>query len=81
MARGALPLQGMSSDLAPRPKRSPRRVREQRAYNLAVAGSVTGVGAVVGGVLAVVGVIGFTWPFLLACIAAVCFVLFKRVVS
>jgi hypothetical protein len=71
----------MSSDLAPRPKRTPRRVREQRAYKLAVAGSVTGLGAVVGGVLSVAGVIGLGWPFLLACIAAVCFVLFKRVVS
>jgi len=71
----------MSGDLAPRPKRTPRRVREQRAYNLAVAGSVTGLGAVVGGVLALAGVIGLGWPFLLACIAAVCFLLFRRAVS
>lgn len=71
----------MSSDLAPRPKRTPRRVREKRAYNLAVAGGVSGLGAVVGAVLAVVGIGSFGWPVLLACIAAVCFVMFKRVVS
>jgi MFS family permease len=71
----------MSGDLAPGPERIPRRVRERRAYHLAVTGSLTGLGAVVGGVLAVAGVISLAWPFLLACIATVCFVLFKRVVS
>lgn len=71
----------MSRDLAPRPKRTPRRVRERRAYNLAVVGGVTGAGAVAGGVLAIAGVIGFGYPVLLACIAALCFVLFKRIVS
>jgi MFS family permease len=72
----------MSSDLAPRPKRTPRRVRERRAYNVAVVGAVSGLGAVVGAVLAIAGVTGFFgWPFLLACVAALCFVLFKRAVS
>ena len=71
----------MSSDLSPRPERTPRRVREKRAYNIAVVGSVSAFGAIVGAVLAAAGVMSFVSPFLLACIAAVCFVLFKRVVS
>ncbi|MEA2182611.1 MAG: hypothetical protein QOF69_1796 [Solirubrobacteraceae bacterium] len=72
----------MSGDLAPRPKRTPRRVREKHAYNIAVVGGAAGLGAVVGAVLAVVGVTSFFgWPLLLACVAAVCFVLFKRAVS
>lgn len=69
------------SDLAPRPNRTPRRVREKRAYNLAVAGGVTALGAVAGTVLAIVGIVSIVYAFLLACIAALCFVLFKRVVS
>ena len=71
----------MGNDLAPRPKRTPRRVREQRAYNLVLVGGAAGLGAVAGAVLAILGVIGFGWPFVLACIAALCFVLFRRVVS
>ncbi len=46
------------ADIEKRGNYTPRRVREQRAYRLVVAGSVAGVIGVVGIVLAVVGVIG-----------------------
>jgi hypothetical protein len=58
-----------------------RRGREQRAYRLAVTGGVAGTVAVVGIVLAAVGVFGWGVPFLAALIAAVSFVMFRRTVS
>ena len=58
-----------------------RRARERRAYQLVVAGSVAGVIAVVGFVLAAVGTIGLGIPFIAAIIAVVCGVLFRRTVS
>jgi len=58
-----------------------RRARERRAYQLALAGGVAGAAAVVGVVLAVVGVIGFGLPLLAAVVAAVCALLFRRTVS
>lgn len=58
-----------------------RRGREQRAYRLAVTGGVAGAVAVVGIVLAAVGVFGWGVPFLAAVIAAVAFVMFRRTVS
>lgn len=69
-----------------RPARRPggppsRRSREQRAYRLVQAGGVAGVVAVVGFVLAAVGVIGFGLPVLAAVIAVVCGVLFRRTVG
>ena len=53
---------------------TPRRVRERRAYQLAVGGAVAGVVGVVGLVLSVVGVIGATLPILALVVAAICVV-------
>jgi hypothetical protein len=58
-----------------------RRSREQRAYRLAVTGGVAGAVAVVGIVLAAIGVFGWGVPFLAALIAAVSYVMFRRTVS
>ena len=55
-----------------------RRQREQRAYRLVLAGGAAGVVAVVGLVLAAVGVIGFGIPVLAAVIAVLCYVLLRR---
>jgi hypothetical protein len=60
---------------------TPRRVRERRAYQLAVTGGVTGIAGVVGLVLAVAGVVGAGWPIILLVVAAICAVLFRRVTS
>jgi hypothetical protein len=69
------------ADLTRRPNRSPRRVREQRAYRLAVAGGTASAVAVVTLVLAIVGIGSLGIPVLAAIVAAVCFFLFKRTVS
>jgi hypothetical protein len=58
-----------------------RRGRERRAYQLVLVGSTAGVIAVVGFVLAAVGVMGFGIPFLAAIVAVVCGLLFRRTVS
>ena len=64
-----------------RPDRTPRRVREQRAYRYAVTGGTAGLVAVVGLVLAIAGVIGSTLWVIAAIVAAVCAILFWRTVS
>jgi hypothetical protein len=69
------------SDLSPRPNYTPRAVREQRAYRLAMVGGAASVVSVVGVVLAIVGVVGAGLPIAAAVVAAICFLLFKRVVS
>jgi hypothetical protein len=69
------------ADLQKRGNYTPRRVREQRAYRLAVGGGVAGVVGVVGLVLAAVGVIGATVPILVLIVAAICVFLFRRVVA
>ena len=69
------------SDLERRPDRTPRRVREQRAYRLAVTGGTAGLVAVVGLVLSLVGVIGSGLWVIAAIVAAVCAVLFWRMVN
>jgi hypothetical protein len=51
---------------------TPRRVREQRAYRMVVAGSVAGVVGVVGLVLAIAGVIGAGLPIVALIVAAIC---------
>ena len=69
-------------DLAPRSGGRPsRRKREQRAFQLVVAGGVAAAVAVIGIVLAVVGVIGFGLPVIAAIVAAACALLFRRTVS
>jgi hypothetical protein len=69
------------SNLERRPDRTPRRVREQRAYRLVQVGGGAGLVAVVGLVLSIVGVIGSTLWVIAAIVAAVCAVLFWRTVS
>jgi zinc transporter ZupT len=58
--------------------RPPRRQREQRAYNLVLATGGLGVVAVVGAVLAIAGVIGWSVPILAAILAVIAGVLFRR---
>ena len=55
-----------------------RRQREQRAYRLVLAGGTAGLVAVVGLILAALGVIGFGIPVLAAVVAVLCFVLLRR---
>jgi hypothetical protein len=72
----------MSGDLTRRPGGPPsRRSRERRAYQLAVGGGVAGAVAVIGGILAIAGVIGWGLPLLAVVIAVVCAFLFRRAVS
>ena len=69
------------SDLEPRSSSPPsRRRREQRAYNLVLAGGALGVVFVVTAVLAVVGIMGWSIPILAAILAVVAGLLFRRTV-
>ena len=58
-----------------------RRSRERRAYQLVLVGGTAGVVAVVGFILAAVGVMGFGIPFIAAIVAVVCALLFRRTVA
>ena len=70
------------SSLEPRPGgRLSRRQKEQRGYQLVMVGGGAGLVFVVGGVLAVVGVIGWGLPFVALVVAVICFFLFRRLVS
>jgi hypothetical protein len=70
------------SDLARRSGGPPsRRGREARAYRLVVTGGVAAAIAVVGIVLAAVGVFGWGVPFLAALVSAVSFLMFRRTVA
>lgn len=69
------------ADLERRSSYTPRAVREQRAYRLAMTGGGAGVAAVVTGVLAVLGILPFIVPVLAVVIAAICALLFQRTVS
>jgi hypothetical protein len=60
--------------------RTPRSVRERRAYRLALAGGAFATVAVVGFVLAIAGAMGAGIPFLAAAAAVVCGLLFRRTV-
>ena len=60
--------------------RPPRRKREQRAYNLVLAGGGLAVVFVVGALLAILGVIGWSIPILAAILAVVVGLLFRRTV-
>ena len=69
------------SDLERRSGSRPsRRQREKRAYNLVVAGGVLGLVFVVGALLAIVGVIGWSIPILAAILAVVVALIFRRTV-
>jgi len=68
--------------LSPRPGGMPsRRDREQRAYRLVVTGGTAGLVAVVTGVLAIAGVLGWTVPVIAAIVAVICIVIFRRMVA
>jgi lipopolysaccharide export LptBFGC system permease protein LptF len=58
-----------------------RRSRERRAYQLVLVGSTAGVIAVVGFILAVLGVLGYGIPFIAAIVAVVCGLIFRRTVA
>jgi CHASE2 domain-containing sensor protein len=60
------------ADLQKRGSYTPRRAREQRAYRLAVGGSVAGAVGVVSLVLAVAGVISAALPVIALIVAALC---------
>jgi hypothetical protein len=57
-----------------------RRDKEQRGYQLVVAGGISGVVTVVGGILAAVGVIGWGIPFIALVVAVICVLMFRRLV-
>jgi hypothetical protein len=69
------------ADLSRRGDYTPRRAREQRAFRLVVAGGTAGAVSVVTFVLAIVGIGSFGIPVIAAIVAAVCFFLFRRIVS
>ena len=69
------------SDLEPRRSTTPRRAREQRAYNLVMAGGGASLVFVAGVVLAVVGIVGAWLPILALLVAIACGVMFRRTVS
>ena len=71
----------MAGELEPRGSYTPRRVREQRAYRLAVTGTTAGIVGVVGIVLAAAGVFSAALPIIALLIAALCAVGFMRTVG
>jgi hypothetical protein len=60
--------------------RPPRRKREQRAYNLVLAGGVFGLVFVVTALLALFTSFGWGIPILAAILAVLCAVMFRRTV-
>jgi membrane-bound ClpP family serine protease len=66
------------ADIQKRGNYTPRRVRQQRAYRLAVAGGVTGTVGVVALVLAIVGAGTGGLAAVALIIAAICVVMFRR---
>jgi hypothetical protein len=60
--------------------RPPRRRREQRAYNLVLAGGVFGLVFVVTALLALFTSFGWGLPILAAILAVICAVMFRRTV-
>jgi hypothetical protein len=69
------------SDLEPRGSSRPsRKAKEERAYRLVLASGGLGLVAVVGALLAIVGIIGWSVPVIAAILAVVCVILFRRVV-
>ena len=69
------------SDIAKRPSRTPRRVREKRAYQLILVGGGAGMVAVAGFLLALFTSFSMGIPFLAAVIAVVCYLMFKRMTT
>jgi hypothetical protein len=70
------------ADLARRPGGGvTRKSREQRAFRMVVGGGTAAAVAVVGFVLALVGVIGYGVPMFAAVVAVVCWLVFRRTLS
>ncbi len=80
-AGDALRYAPLMADIQKRGSYTPRRVRADRAYKLAVAGSVAGTAGVVGLVLSFVGIIGAGLPVIALIVAAICFFLFRVTVN
>ena len=68
-------------DLERTPSRTPRRVRERRAYQLVLATGALSAVAVVGFLLAIFGVIGAGLPLLAAVLAVVCGLVLRGMLS
>jgi hypothetical protein len=58
-----------------------RRKKEQRGYQLVMVGGGAGLVAVVGGVLAIFGAIGWGLPLVALVVAVICLILFRRLVG
>jgi hypothetical protein len=70
------------SDLERRTGSRPsRQKREQRAYNLVLVGGAAGLVFVVGTLLAILGITGWSIAVVAAIVAVVCALLFRRTVS
>lgn len=69
------------ADIAKRPNRTPRRVREKRAFQLIVVGGFASAVAVVGFLLALFTSFGMGIPFLAAIVAVVCVLMFRRMTT
>jgi hypothetical protein len=63
------------------PNRLNRRQRVDRGYQLVVAGGTAGAVAVVTGILAVVGILGWSLPVIALLVAVACALLFRRTVG
>jgi len=61
--------------------RMSRRQKEDRGFQLVMAGGVAGLVTVVGFVLAIAGVIGYGIPFIALIVAVVCLLMFRRLVG
>lgn len=69
------------ADIERRGNHTPRSTREQRAYRLVVGGGVAAVVAVVGVVLAALGIISGSIPVLAIMVLVACVILFRRAVN
>ena len=58
-----------------------RAQRVQKGHNLVVAGGTSALVAVVTGILALVTSLTWALPLLAAVVAAICFVMFRRMVT
>lgn len=69
------------SNVAKRPTRTPRGVREKRANQLVLVGGIAGIVAVVGFLLALFTAFSWGIVFLAAIVALVCGLLFRRMIT
>ena len=69
------------ADIEKRGGYTPRRVRERRAYQLAVTGGVASSVFVVSLVLSIVGVLSGTIPVISLIVAVICLLMFRRTVG